>query len=99
VQNSKKQSPGRFDYLVVDFSFTAMLRKHCEQDGISHYDAIAIRAHLDPAYVYRLIKGEKTRPSPNTVIRLALALNLSVSQTDELLMAAGFAPLVIPRKA
>ena len=98
VQVGKEQLNRRYNYLGVDPSFTAILRSHCERDGKSHYEMIAVNAHLDPAYVYRLIKGEKSHPSPNTVIRLALALALSVSQTDELLLAAGYAPLVVPGK-
>jgi hypothetical protein len=98
VQVRKEQLNRRYNYLGSDPSFTAILRSHCEQDGKSHYEVIAADAHLDPAYVYRLIRGEKSHPSPNTVIRLALALALSVSQTDELLMAAGYAPLVVPGK-
>jgi len=89
-------SSKEFEYLPVDLSFTKILKSHCERDGKSHYAAIAAAAYLDAAYVYRLINGEKSHPSCNTVIRLALALHLTVSQTDELLMAAGYAPLVVP---
>lgn len=94
---SNKSHPG-FENLSADASFTSLLKSHCEQNGRLRYDAVATAAHLDAAYVYRLIKGEKCHPSSNTVIRLALALRLSVAQTDELLMAAGYAPLVLPSK-
>lgn len=87
-----------FEYLPEEASFTALLQSHCEINGNAHYDLVAAAAHLDAAYVYRLIKGDKSHPSSNTVIRLALALHLTVSETDELLMAAGYAPLVIPGK-
>ena len=98
AQIRAEQQNREFEYLAVDLNFTAILRSHCVQDSKSHYEVIAADAHLDPAYVYRLIKGEKFHPSSNTVIRLALALHLTVSQTDELLMAAGYAPLVVPGK-
>ncbi len=86
-----------FQYLSDDLSFTSLLRRHFERDGNPGYHIIAEAAHLDPVYVYRMLKGTKTHPTPNTVIRLALAFRLSVSQTDELLMAAGYAPLVAPQ--
>ncbi len=94
-----EQSNNGFEYLAVDSSFTSVFRNHCERSKKSRYDVIAAAAHLDPAYVYRLIKGEKFHPSPNTIIRLALALQLTVAQADELLMAAGYMPLVSPRKS
>lgn len=96
MQSDRFQSA--FNYLSADLSFKALLKKHCEQGGKTRYDAIAAAADLDIAYVYRLVAGEKVHPSPNTVIRLALALHLSLSDTDELLLAAGYAPLVIPRR-
>ena len=92
-----EQSNNGFEYLVADLNFTSVFRNHCERGGRPRYDVIAAAAHLDSAYVYRLIRGEKSHPSPNTIIRLALALQLTVAQTDELLMAAGYKPLVRPR--
>ncbi len=97
-RKSHKLSVDQFEYLTTDASFTSILRAHCERAGKLHYDTLAAAADLDTAYVYRLIKGEKSHPSPNTIIRLALALQLTVPQTDELLMAAGYIPLVRPRK-
>ena len=97
-QKSHTSPFDEFEYLAADTSFSSLLRNHCERNGTCHYDALAAAAHLDTAYVYRLIKGEKSHPSPNAIIRLALALQLTVSQTDELLMAAGYMPLVHPRK-
>lgn len=85
-----------FNYLSTDASFSLQLKQYCERGGRAHYDAIADAAHLDVAYVYRLVNGEKVHPSASTVIRLALALNLTVPETDELLMVAGYAPLVPP---
>ncbi len=87
-----------FEFIATGSSFTSVLRTLCQRDGQGRYDVIATAAHLDPAYVYRLMKGEKTHPSPNTIIRLALALHLTVPQTDELLMAAGYGTLVRPTR-
>lgn len=52
---------------------------------------------LDQAFLARLEKGEKN-PSRNTVMLLGLALvhgcnEISCDETDELLLAAGYAPL------
>lgn len=85
-----------FEYLSTETSFNCLLKKHCVREGKARYDVISAAAQLDIGYVYRLVSGEKAHPSANTVIRLALALNLTVSETDELLMVAGHAPLVIP---
>jgi transcriptional regulator with XRE-family HTH domain len=93
----RQQSNNGFEFLTGESSFTKILRVHCERDGKSRYSEVAAAAYLDPAYVYRLLTGEKSHPSPNTIIRLALALRLTVSQTDELLMAAGYAPLAQPK--
>jgi hypothetical protein len=39
-------------------------------------------------------RGEKRRPSRDTVIRLGLAMQLPIEDLNELLLAAGYAPLV-----
>ena len=48
---------------------------------------------LNPRLNYRRQREER-HPSRDTVLRLAIALRLSVIETDELLLSAGFAPLV-----
>jgi len=60
------------------------------------YAAVARRAWVDCAYVYRLAKGTKCHPGRDVVIRLGIGLGLTVPDLDELLMAAGYAPLVRP---
>ena len=54
-----------------DFSevFSALL----EKTGISCYQ-ISQYSHLDQAYLSRLRNGEKQNPSPETVIKISLAL-------------------------
>ena len=69
--------------------------------------ALARRSWLDISCVSRLVhlpcdplnprygdQGEKRRPSRDTVIRLGLAMQLPIEDLDELLIAAGYAPLV-----
>lgn len=53
---------------------------------------------LDQAYLKRLEDGSKTNPSRETVLMLSLALvrgseALDIADIDELLLAAGYAPL------
>ena len=56
------------------------------------------RAWIDPGYLSKLLSGEKTNPSRDTVIRLAVfGLALSRYETDDLLIAASYAPLVVER--
>jgi hypothetical protein len=67
---------------------------------------LADASWLDVAYIWRLIRQEvdplnplagETRgkqPRRDAVIRLGLALGLPLEQMDELLLAAGYAPLV-----
>ena len=67
--------------------------------------AIAIEVGVDRTYVYRLETqsadwlnrplegGHLKHPSRDLVIRLGIALNLSLDECDELLLLAGYAPL------
>ena len=89
-----------------DESFTACLDHHLRRSELS-LTALARRSWLDISYVSRLAhlpcdplnprygdRGEKRRPSRDTVIRLGLAMQLPIEDVDELLLAAGYAPLV-----
>ena len=89
-----------------DESFTACLNRHLRRSELS-LTALARRSWLDISYVSRLVhlpcdplnprygdRGEKRRPSRDTVIRLGLAMQLPIEDLDELLLAAGYAPLV-----
>src|SRR6266540_2989763 len=67
---------------------------------------LADRSWLDSAYVWRLTReevdilnrrvgdGRIRHPSRDAVIKLGLGLGLCVDEMDELLLAAGYAPLV-----
>ncbi len=88
-------------------SFSALLRSMLANSGLSLRQA-ANRSWLDHSYLSRLVRQDWDplnppsfappdrirHPSRDAVLRLALAMSLSVEQTDELLLAAGYAPLV-----
>jgi hypothetical protein len=89
-----------------DASFTACLNRHWRRSGLS-LSALARRSWLDISYVSRLVHlpcdplnlrldgpMERRHPSRDAVIRLGLAMQLPLEDMDELLLAAGYAPLV-----
>lgn len=89
-----------------DPSFTACLNRYWRRSGLS-LTALARRSWFDISYCSRLAhlpcdplnprhgnRGEKRHPSRDTVIRLGLAMQLPIEDLDELLLAAGYAPLV-----
>jgi hypothetical protein len=90
----------------IDETFTGTLNRHLRRTGLS-LTALARRSWLDISYVSRLVnlpcdplnprhgdRGEKRHPSRDTVIRLGLAMQLPIEDLDELLLSAGYAPLV-----
>ncbi len=64
--------------------------RHCS--GLS-YKALARRMKGSPGSLHRIFNGED-KPWRDTVIRLALAMNLDVETTDEILRLAGFPGLL-----
>ena len=58
---------------------------------------IARDAWLDESYVSRLLSGERVNPSRDALLLLSgWGLGLTVEETDELLMAADYKPLILP---
>jgi hypothetical protein len=89
-----------------DESFTDCLNRHLRRSGLS-LSALARRSWLDISYISRLVNlpcdplnprtadhADRRHPSRDTVIRIGLAMQLSIEEMDELLLAAGYAPLV-----
>jgi len=74
-------------------TFTGLLKGYFDRAHLS-YSKVADLCWVDVAYLYRLANGGKSRPTRDVVIRLAIGLRLDVGETDELLMAAGHAPLL-----
>jgi transcriptional regulator with XRE-family HTH domain len=58
---------------------------------------VARDAWLDESYVSRLLSGERDNPSRDALLLLAgWGLGLAVEETDELLVAADYKPLILP---
>ena len=77
--------------------FCGTLRRLRLQSGKSRY-RVAQYSGLDQAYLLRLESGQRQNPSRDTVMKLCLALvtdssMISIHDVNELMLAAGFAPL------
>ena len=70
------------------------LLQHFFHKSPEGYHGIAARAYIDVGYLHRLVNGVKHNPGRDTVIRIGLGMRLNVAEVDELLLAAGHAPLV-----
>ena len=109
VRGKRKGGDGRpfvsGSLLAEEETFSAVLRRFMEGQGLS-ISSLARHSWLDIAYVWRLVRDDKDllnpqpegprarHPSRDAVIRLGLALRLGIEEMDELLLAAGYAPLV-----
>jgi transcriptional regulator with XRE-family HTH domain len=80
-------------------SLSALLRKYAERvlrEGKTQAQ-VARDAWLDESYVSRLLSGERDNPSREALLLLAgWGLGLAVEETDEVLMAADYKPLILP---
>ena len=67
--------------------FCAMLRAFCEAREMVP-ERVILAAQIDRTYGHQLFNGTR-RPSRDKTIQIALALGLSVEETQKLLQAAG----------
>lgn len=74
--------------------FGSLLRKFRKELGIPQKELAHIIG-LDPSYLSRIEKGERTPPERSVVIEIANALELNEEKTDQLLIAAGHTPLTL----
>ena len=63
-----------------------------QRSGLS-YSTLAARASDEQGHLHRVFSGH-IRPRRDTLIRVAIALDLDVAETDELLRLAGFPGLL-----
>ena len=73
--------------------FAAVFAKLLEESGVTCYQ-IAQYAHINEGYLSRLKRGEKNNPSPETIVRICLALarfsdKVSLYDLNELLTSVG----------
>jgi len=73
-------------------TYHALLDRQRQSHGLS-YQQLAERAWTTSSYVFRQCRGD-ARPGYTIVIRLALAMALTLEETDELLQLAGYPPLL-----
>lgn len=71
-------------------TFGAMLRRHRISAGLSQ-NQVARQSAIDPAYVSRMERDGQSLPRRAVTLALAQTLELTDSQTDRLLFAAGLA--------
>jgi hypothetical protein len=73
-------------------TYHALLDHQRQTHGLS-YQQLAERAWTTASYVHRLCRGDG-RPGYTIVIRLAIAMALTLEETDEMLSVAGYPPLL-----
>lgn len=75
-------------------SFGALMRYYRERAGMSQR-ALAKASEINPAIISRIETGDRMPSGPHQVLAIARALNLSPTDSDELLSMAGHWPSVI----
>ena len=74
-------------------NFTEALSKLIDKSGVTCYQ-IHQFTHLDQAYLGRLKSGEKNNPSPETIVKIGLAIchfddKIKISEIDLLFKSVG----------
>ena len=72
--------------------FTDFMRHTFREKKLSQKE-IFIKADLDDRYGYKLISGEKQTQQRDTILRICLAAEFSLTETQEALVLYGMAPL------
>lgn len=74
---------------VVEDSFTERLRKLIQAKGKTDVEVYK-KAHLDRRLFSKIRTDKKYKPSEKTAVALAIALELDITETQDLLQRAGY---------
>ena len=75
-------------------SFTELLTRHINTKGVKIGDLV-VKTNLSRPYIYNLLSGDR-KPGRNIVLRVSLALELNLDETQNLLKSAD-KPLLSPK--
>ena len=77
---------------MIDF---ASMLKHQRQGAGLSQTALARLVEVHPSYISRLEKGDRSPANREFIEKLATALGAGLHEKNEILLAAGFAPVML----